>query len=234
MKKSSLVPRRCEILKTLRTSHKYTQEYVAQQVGVSKKTYRSWEIGEYKNNSQNYPSMDCDKLEMLASLYNVSTDYLLGRNECTTVENEKIHEITGLSDDAIETLKSLKIAYRFDEDMKIFNYIMSNRRLFSIFLSNLSDYIQPEYDVPIHPEQDEKTKNIKYVESVDSESNSISVNKERCIYVGKENGEFNGKPLYDIKSIPVSQLSTLNLLQIQEILQKWKDNYKKEMIDEII
>lgn len=182
---------------------------------------------------KNYPKRISDVLELCNAL-SCDLDYFFTKMSAPTHDVEFISKETGLSTDAIETLKSLKIAYRFDEDMKIFNYIMSNRRLFSIFLSNLSDYIQPEYDVPIHPEQDEKTKNIKYVESVDAESNSISVNKERCVYVGKENGEFNGKPLYDIKSIPVSQLSTLNLLQIQEILQKWKDNYKKEMIDEII
>lgn len=227
MKKSCESPFYCQILKDLRKENGYTQNYVATQISVEVKTYRSWEIGYYKDNVQMFPKIDNDKLEALADLYNVSVDYILGRSNCTSVENQKIKEITGLSNDAIETLKSLKNVYAFDKDMKIFNYIMSDRQLFSLFLSDLRNYIESGYNVPIHPVQDEKTKNIKYVENIDIESDSILVNTERRVYVGKENGEFNGEPLYDIMGIPISSLASLSMLQIQEILLAWKENYKR-------
>lgn len=227
MKKSCELPFYCQILKDLRKENGYTQNYVATQISVEVKTYRSWEIGYYKDNVQMFPKIDNDKLEALADLYNVSVDYILGRSNCTSVENQKIKEITGLSNDAIETLKSLKNVYEFDKDMKIFNYIMSDRQLFSLFLSDLRNYIESGYNVPIHPVQDEKTKNIKYVENIDIESDSILVNTERRVYVGKENGEFNGEPLYDIMGIPISSLASLSMLQIQEILLAWKENYKR-------
>lgn len=95
------------MIKELRTNNGYTQNYVAKQIKVEVKTYRSWEIGYYKDNTQMYPKIDNDKLEALADLYNVSVDYILGRSEYLSVENEKIGEITGLSNDAIEMLKIL-------------------------------------------------------------------------------------------------------------------------------
>ena len=39
------LPNPGEILKELRKKENYTQEYVARQLGVEVKTYRSWEIG---------------------------------------------------------------------------------------------------------------------------------------------------------------------------------------------
>lgn len=204
----------------LRKDYGFNQTEVANKIGCVLKTYQNYEQG------HNFPTLEY--ATNLADLYKVSIDYLLGKSDYTYVENEEIGKITGLSDDAIETLKSLKNVYDFDKDMKIFNYIMSDRQLFSLFLSDLRNYIEPGYNVPIHPVQDEKTKNIKYVANIDIESDSILANTERRLYVGKENGEFNGEPLYDIMGIPISSLDSLSILQIQEILQTWKKNYKKE------
>lgn len=110
------------MLKELRTSHKYTQEYIAEQIGVSKKTYRSWEIGEYKNNEKKYPAMDCDTLIKIASFYNVSTDYILGKSKCTSVENDKISAITGLEDSSIIALRNCTTLYRL-----IINKLLSSK-----------------------------------------------------------------------------------------------------------
>ena len=104
---SNCLPKLGQILKKLRKKNKYTQEYVAKEIGVGVKTYRSWEIGYYNDDVKMFPKIDNDKLEALADLYNVSVDYILGRSECITIENEKIREITGLSNDAIEMLKIL-------------------------------------------------------------------------------------------------------------------------------
>lgn len=229
MKKSCELPFSCQRLKELRKENKYTQDYVAKQIGVEVKTYRSWEIGYYKDNVQMFPKIDSDKLELLSDLYGVSVDYILGRSKCRIVENEKIREVTGLNDKSIETLKSIKKTFHFEKDIEILNYIMSDESNFGQFLSCIKDYIEPGYTIPLHPEQDPKNKNTKYVENLNVETNnSILANRERYMYVGKKSGEYNGEPLYDTKGIPISQLSTLNLLHIQEILQAWKKNYNKD------
>ncbi len=232
MKKSYELPFYCQILKDLRKENGYTQNYVATQISVEVKTYRSWEIGYYKDNVQMFPKIDNEKLEALADLYNVSVDYILGRSKCTSVENEKIREIIGLNDHSIETLKNIKRSYHFEKDLEILNYIMSDTRIFGQFLSCVKDYIETDYTIPLHPEHDEKTKNIKYVENLDTETdNSILSNCERFMYVGRKSGEYKGEPLYEFKGIPISHLSTINLLYIQEILQGWKKSYNKKSDD---
>lgn len=60
-----------KIIKELRTKNKCTQSKLASQLGVSRSTVSMWEIG----NSE----PDNDMLVRIAELFNVSTDYLLGR-----------------------------------------------------------------------------------------------------------------------------------------------------------
>lgn len=109
MKKSCKLPFYCQILKDLRKKKRYTQEYVAAQVGVQTKTYREWENGYDKGNAHVSREIGHEKLEALSDLYNVSVDYILGRSECTSIENEKISELTGLSDNAIKMLSLWKM-----------------------------------------------------------------------------------------------------------------------------
>lgn len=102
------LPNSGEILKELRKKENYTQEYVARQLGVEVKTYRSWEIGYYKNNIQLFPTINSDKLIKIADLYNVSIDYILGRSSITQVDNTYIHSKIGLSENSIITLEKAK------------------------------------------------------------------------------------------------------------------------------
>lgn len=102
------LPNSGEILKELRKKENYTQEYVARQLGVEVKTYRSWEIGYYKNNIQFFPTINSDKLIKIADLYNVSIDYILGRSSITQVDNTYIHSKIGLSENSIITLEKAK------------------------------------------------------------------------------------------------------------------------------
>ena len=57
-------------IEDLRIDHDYTQEYVAQQLHIAREVYRR-----YKKGTRTIP-VDC--LILLAKLYGVSTDYLLG------------------------------------------------------------------------------------------------------------------------------------------------------------
>lgn len=225
MEKSSEVPIRCKRLKELRTKNGYTQNAIAGKIGVTTKTYRTWEIGIFNSNSQSYPPIDNEKLEKLSDIYNVSIDYILGKSNYTSVDNEEIGKITGLNNFAIATLKSLKKAYDYDHTMDILNFIMTDTYLFGSFLRYLRDYIEPNFTIPLHPERDEATGNISYIENLDVESSSTLISKERSIYLGRKNGEFNGKPLYDIQGIPIENLSRMNLLLVEEIFKVWKDQY---------
>ena len=60
-------------LKELREESGYSQSVLARKLGVRQSTVGMWESGQ--NKPQN------SKLEMLASIFNVSTDYLLGRSD---------------------------------------------------------------------------------------------------------------------------------------------------------
>lgn len=225
MEKSSMLPIRCKRLKELRTKNGYTQNAIAGKIGVTTKTYRTWEIGVFNSCSQSYPPIDNEKLEKLSDIYNVSIDYILGKSNYTSVDNEEIGKITGLNNFAIATLKSLKKAYDYDHTMDILNFIMTDTYLFGSFLGYLRDYIEPNFTIPLHPERDEATGNISYIENLDIESSSTLISKERSIYLGRKNGEFNGKPLYDIQGIPIENLSRMNLLLLEEIFKVWKDQY---------
>lgn len=83
-------------LRELREESKHTQKDVADMLGVTVKTYRTWEKGE--------SPAAVDSLFMLASFYGVSVDYILGRSDFRAVDGAAVSEITGLSDKAIQTL----------------------------------------------------------------------------------------------------------------------------------
>lgn len=59
--------------------------------------------GEY---NKRVPSVN--KSIEICEYFGVSLDYLYGRDDCTSVENEYIHEVTGLSDKALKRIKRIK------------------------------------------------------------------------------------------------------------------------------
>lgn len=85
-------------LKELRLKNKLTQLQVAQRLGISKAVVSSYEI------ASRYPSYDI--LIKLATLYGVTTDYLLGLDNRKLVD---ITDLTPLQQEAIEVIiKSYK------------------------------------------------------------------------------------------------------------------------------
>ena len=60
-------------LRDLRKRRRWSQEYVARQIGVSLTAYNNWETGKTLPRSEH--------LIELANLYSVSVDYILGRQK---------------------------------------------------------------------------------------------------------------------------------------------------------
>lgn len=111
-------------LKSLRKDAKLYQKELADKLDVARNTVTAWESGDRQP--------EVSHLEMMADLFSVSTDYLLGRSDARfSVENQKrtrdtmeialadVRQRTNLSDDdmvlvrrqvdsLIETLASLK------------------------------------------------------------------------------------------------------------------------------
>lgn len=68
-------------LKQIRKSRGYTQQEVAERVGISQNNYSYWENGKVK--------IDSESLKKLAEIFNVSVDYLIAGDEDTSLISEK-------------------------------------------------------------------------------------------------------------------------------------------------
>lgn len=81
------------------------QKDLAQKCNVTTSTISDWIGAKKKGEVRREPKISGFK--DVADALGVSTDYLLGADECKTPSNEEIHKITGLSDGAIESLISV-------------------------------------------------------------------------------------------------------------------------------
>lgn len=79
-----------ERLKCLRSERNLTQKQVARRIGLAISAVSAYELG------TRYPSYDI--LLKLARLYNVSTDYLIGKEQSYSVD------VTGLSEEEINVV----------------------------------------------------------------------------------------------------------------------------------
>lgn len=85
----------------LRKEKNYTQEQLAQQIGISVSTIKNYES---KKKSR---TPDINILQIYAKFFNVSLDYLIDDSiNNKTLENINIEKILNLSDKAIENLKN--------------------------------------------------------------------------------------------------------------------------------
>ncbi|WP_072525537.1 helix-turn-helix domain-containing protein [Clostridium sp. Marseille-P3244] len=197
----------------LRKESGYNQTQVSEKIGCVLKTYQNYEQG------HNYPTLEY--ASKLANLYNVSIDYLLGRSNCRRIEDSYISEKTGLDDNAIQTLKILK---RSGYIVDLINFIMRDYAIYGSFLSNLSLYLDNDYDTPVHFDQHLQT----YVESEEPGESIMLTNGEKTVTIGKKlNYEVLGSPAYGTIHVPVSILESHALHCIQKQLDEWKKEYKK-------
>jgi len=79
-----------------------TQAQLAEQIGTTRQAVSQYMDGSVQPN--------IEKLYKISNYFKVSADYLLGRAECPTPENEAIGKVTGLSEKAIVKLKKMNVS----------------------------------------------------------------------------------------------------------------------------
>lgn len=199
-------------LKELRKDTGMTQERIAEKLGVTVKTYRSWENCE---DIKGIGIRNISDLVDLANLFNVSVDYLLNKSEFRTPENDFIGKETGLSDNSIDTLKIINNRWGAIEKDTL-NFIMNDSDQILDFLSWLSLYTKNDYDTPItYSEEKHSYEKCGYV-----------VNGENGIIFGKEVLDNSGNPGWN--QIGVDILESHAMLQMQEIMIEWKNKRKSK------
>lgn len=125
-----------------------TQQELAKACDISKSVISDY-VGIRKKAKLRTPKVD--KLLLISEFFGVSVDYLLGKDECQTPQDEKIHEITGLSDLAIRELKrinqeqSMKIPA--EKQLAIINYLLENMANTELF-ERLYDYLIGHFAFP--------------------------------------------------------------------------------------
>jgi len=124
-----------------------TQQELSERSGVSAATISDWIGTNKKDKPLREPKIIGFKA--VADGLGVSTDYLLGLDQCKVPEDEEIHKITGLSDDAINNLKNLQASVSSgdagaEKKAAICNYLIETVHE-SPFFENLYDYLFGEF-----------------------------------------------------------------------------------------
>lgn len=82
-----------ERIRTLREQHGYSQTELAKRLGITRSSVNAWEMGISVPSTQ--------YIVELATIFKVSTDYLLGVNSTSTID------VAGLSDEDIQIVYEL-------------------------------------------------------------------------------------------------------------------------------
>lgn len=158
-------------LRMLRTEKGMTQQQLADAIGCTLKTIQQYE----RACAGGVPKsgLDFATVSSLADFFGVSIDYVIGRSDCRSVDNEYIHQKTGLSDASIQNLGNLiqstyanvtmqEIVHRmtgyidhsntYGDAFEMLNVLLSSDHLGDI-LEGLADYMHTEYQTPVHFEQ---------------------------------------------------------------------------------
>lgn len=103
-----------ERIEKLRTDNKLDIKEMCKRIDCSTRLYSSWINGDYNSASgkTTYTFPSIDKLMNICDAFGVSLDWLMGRTDYTSIDNQEISKITGLHDTAIEGLKKLVIEYK--------------------------------------------------------------------------------------------------------------------------
>ena len=152
--------------------------------------------------------------------FNCSADYLLGFIDLPTHEFVDISKNTGLSPNAISTLKILanySTPNFRNNRLEALNYMMKDTNLFFNFMSNISLYMNNDYTTPLF--YDHNTG--KYIDC------SYHTPNGNGILFGKEVIDNKGNPGYACMGVETSILESHAMLEIQNIINEWRRLYKE-------
>lgn len=162
----------------LRKDKGYTQEQIAKMIGCTAKTYANYER---EISDDKYQKPFIEHLTKLADMFDVSTDYILGRSHYTSAENQYIGKRLGLSDDAIKGFeqlihndKELWVARELSKQysgkryakfsnfhISVINCLFSHYDIFRHFLLAFIDYAIPfQFSIPVTRDSKGKWKKI--------------------------------------------------------------------------
>lgn len=135
-------------INTLLKTRGKTQQELAKACDISTSVISDY-VGTRRKSQLRTPKVD--KFLAIADYFGVSVDYLLGKDECQIPQDEKIHEITGLSDLAIQELKRIKgeqcESVIAQKQLAITNFLLENISNTELFES-LYDYLIGEFSFP--------------------------------------------------------------------------------------
>lgn len=141
-------------LKTLRD--KKTYKDIGNIIGIDRHAYSKWENGRVTENGIEGTPPKLENIVRLADYYGVSVDYLLGRSDFTTPENNFIGIETGLTDEAIAGLKEILKHDENEADVGLHNIPCMDLLNFMIktdymtrTLVHLRNFISPTYRFPV-------------------------------------------------------------------------------------
>lgn len=128
-----------------------SQKELALKLGVSESTVSGWVGLNKKDGTVREPRMSL--LQDLANCFGVTVDYLLGGSECRTPSDEKIHQVTGLSDLSIgrlkqgqKLIKSKKVSA--EKKVYVLNYLIEHIGE-SELLDDMYDYLFGAFKVKL-------------------------------------------------------------------------------------
>lgn len=194
----------------------------------------SYDYGRYRKNKelaqkkilQNlYDCSSLDKNYLLAycKFFKCSADYLLGLIDLPTHIDTDINMQTGLSKDAINTLKTInfrantQLGEFSSKCLSTLDYILKDGDTFEDFLSNLTLFIDNNYKTPIFWDPEKHC----YIDTGYRYANGdIGVTFG---YLTKDN---KGNDGYSPLGVSVDILESHAMLQVQKIMNDWKDSYK--------
>lgn len=111
---------------------------IAERLHIDPNTVKKWRSP--ANNT--LPSLQ-NLLQICDEYYPCTIDYLFGYDESYSLQYEKITELTGLSSPAIDTLQQESSEDGRIGRIKMLNYILSDRKVFSDLMDNLISLYYP-------------------------------------------------------------------------------------------
>lgn len=141
-------------LKELKERSGKTQARIASDLGVTPQAFSYYINGR---------EPDFDLLIRIASYFNVSTDYLLGKSDVRCLENSVNNEKLGLSEASIESLSEFNACAKgakpcfmphvYQERLDVINLLLENEKR-SNLLENIASYIWHDYEKISGEEED--------------------------------------------------------------------------------